>query len=248
MIKPTTKFAEHRSLRVAYSVEGPKTGEVIVLQHGWTSEKEFFAAYAEALVSAGFQCISIDSLGHGESDKPNEAQPYARTERAAHVVAVLNKEEIDKAHFIGYSMGGWIACCMAEHHSDRLLSLMIGGHCPETGTNEEAGGLKSGEDYTFDRITELYDFDWPDELKPAMKHTYEYLEDVSGHEKAVAESGVPVLLWKGRGEVVICEKGEQMAERNGWSFFSVEGDHMQAALNHEANLPHLLKFIKSGGI
>ncbi len=243
-----TKFADHDSQRIAYTVQGSEAGEAIVLQHGWTSNKESFTAYAEDLASEGYLCINIDSLGHGESDKPNYPAPYARAEQAAHVVAVLNKEGIEKAHFIGYSMGGWIACCMAEYQSDRLLSLMIGGHCPETGTNEEAGGLKSGEDYTFDRIIELYDFDWPDEIKPAMKHTYEYLEDVSGHEKAVAESGVPVLLWKGRDEVVICEKGEQMAKRNGWSFFSVEGDHMQAALNHQANLPHLLKFIKSGRI
>ena len=245
MIKPTTQFVEHKSLKIAYTAQGPETGEAIVLQHGWTSEKEFFKAYIEALVSEGYRCISIDSLGHGESDKPTEAKAYARAERAAHVVAVLNREDIDKAHFIGYSMGGWIACCMAEHESSRLLSLMIGGHCPETGTTEEAGGLSSGEEYTFKRIQELYDFNWPDEIVPAMQHTYEYLEDVSGHEKALAESGVPVLLWKGREEVVICEKGEEMAKRNGWTFFSVEGDHMQAALNHEPNLPYLLSFIKS---
>ena len=69
--------------------------------------------------------------------------------------------------------------------------------------------MKSGEDYSFERILELYDFDWPEEIMPAMKHTYDYLEDVSGHEKAVSESGVPVLLWEGRGEAVICEKGKK---------------------------------------
>ena len=41
------------------------------------------------------------------------------------------------------------------------------------------------------------------------------------------------------------EKGEEMAKRNGWTFFSVEGDHMQAAINHEPNLPHLFEFMKS---
>ena len=240
-----TRFTEYEGLKLAYNVQGNPDSETIVMQHGWTSSKEAFSAYADAFVSEGYNCISIDSLGHGESDRPTEATLYSRRERANHVAAILNKEGIEKAHFIGYSMGGWIACCMAEHHPNRLLSLMIGGHCPETGTTEEIGGLKSGEDYSFERILELYDFDWPEEIMPAMKHTYDYLEDVSGHEKAVSESGVPVLLWEGRGEAVICEKGEEMAKRNGWTFFSVEGDHMQAALNHEPNLPHLLEFMKS---
>ena len=240
-----TRFTEYAGLKLAYTVQGNPDSETIVMQHGWTSSKEAFSAYADAFVSEGYHCISIDSLGHGESDRPTEATLYSRRERANHVAAILNKEGIEKAHFIGYSMGGWIACCMAEHHPNRLLSLMIGGHCPETGTTEEVGGLKSGEDYPFERILELYDFDWPEEIMPAMKHTYDYLEDVSGHEKAVSESGVPVLLWEGRDEAVICEKGEEMAKRYGWKFFSVEGDHMQAALNHEPNLPHLLEFMKS---
>ena len=76
-----------------------------------------------------------------------------------------------------------------------------------------------------------------------MRHSFAALEDVAGHERAVAEAGVPVLLWKGKEEPVICRKGEAMAARNGWTFFAVPGDHMQAALNVEAILPELLAFL-----
>lgn len=77
-----------------------------------------------------------------------------------------------------------------------------------------------------------------------MRHTYDVLEDVEGQEEAVAAAGVPVLLWKGRGEAVICEKGERVARERGWDFFAVDGSHIEAALNHEPNLPHLLAFIE----
>ena len=46
---------------------------------------------------------------------------------------------------------------------------------------------------------------------------------------------------KGRGEAVICDKGRAVAERRGWDFIAVDGSHIEAATNHGANLPHLLR-------
>ena len=243
MPAPATRLATHRGQSIAYTVHGPAGGDTIVLQHGWTSIKEAWDGYVDGLAANGYRCICIDGLGHGESDKPTEAALYGRAQRAGDVGAVLDAEGIAKAHFVGYSMGGWIACCMAEFQSDRLLSLMIGGHCPGTGTNEEAGALTTGEEYPFDRILDLYDFDWPQEVIPAMRHTYDALEDVAGQEEAVAAAGVPVLLWKGRGEAVICAKGEAVAKRHGWDFFAVDGNHVEAARNYQPNLPRLLEFL-----
>jgi pimeloyl-ACP methyl ester carboxylesterase len=247
MAPPTTRFATHRGQTIAYTASGPDDGECIVLQHGWTGSKDAWTDYVDAFVDHGYRCICVDSLGHGESDKPTQAKLYDRAQRAGDIVAVMDAEHIPKAHFIGYSMGGWIACCMAEFQADRLLSLMIGGHCPGTGTNEEAGASTAGEEYTFDRVLELADFKFPDEVMPAMRHTFDTLEDVAGHEEAVAAAGVPVLLWKGRGEAVICEKGETVAKRNGWDFFAVDGDHVQACVNHQPNVPHLLAFLENVG-
>ena len=240
-----TCYATHRGQSIAYTVQGPQGGEAVVMQHGWTSSKEAWPGYVEALVDAGYLCICIDSLGHGESGKPADASLYGRAQRAGDVAAVLDVEGIERAHFIGYSMGGWIACCMAEFQPQRLLSLMIGGHCPGTGSTEEMGGLEGRALLSFDQVTREYDFDWAEALVEPMRHAFDALEDVSGQEEAVAAAGVPVLLWKGRGEAVICAKGEAVAKRNGWDFFAVDGDHIQAALNHEPNLPHLLRFLES---
>ena len=64
-----TRFTEYAGLKLAYTVQGNPDSETIVMQHGWTSSKEAFSAYADAFVSEGYHCISIDSLGHGESDR-----------------------------------------------------------------------------------------------------------------------------------------------------------------------------------
>jgi hypothetical protein len=43
-----------------------------------------------------------------------------------------------------------------------------------------------------------------------------FLQDTVGHEESVAAAGVPVLLWKGKEEPVIAEKGERVARARGW--------------------------------
>ena len=177
---PQTRFTPHRGQSIAYTASGPADGAAIVLQHSWTSSKEAWGKYVDVFAANGYRCLSIDSLGHGESDKPVAAALYQRSDRVGDVTAVLDAEGAQRAHFIGYSMGGWIACCMGEFAPDHLLSLMIGGHCPGTGTNEEAGALVTGEEVPFDHILSLYNFGFPPEILPAMRHTYDALEDVAG--------------------------------------------------------------------
>ena len=107
-----TRWATHRGQKIAYVVAG--SGPAVVLQHGFLSNKEAYADYAAALVEAGFMTICTESLGHGESDKPPMAIRYGLKHRAGDIAAVLDAEGIEKAHFIGYSMGGWIGTGMAK--------------------------------------------------------------------------------------------------------------------------------------
>ena len=111
-----TRFASHRGQNIAYTVTG--SGPAVVLQHGFLSNKEAYAEYAAALSEAGFMAISTESLGHGESDKPSHASAYALAQRAGAIAAVLDAEGVEKAHYIGYSMGGWIGTGMAKHQPD----------------------------------------------------------------------------------------------------------------------------------
>lgn len=82
--------------------------------------------FYQPLVDAGYNIIRFDNRGVGSSDwLPNydKKKPYLLEDMAKDVIAILDQENIEKAHIIGMSMGGMIGQRLAISHSDRVLSL-----------------------------------------------------------------------------------------------------------------------------
>lgn len=79
------------------------------------------------------QCIVIDERGHGRSDKPQ--QGYAMKEMAADVLAVLDTLKVNKAVFVGNSIGGMITMQINLDAPDRVVGNVI----VSSGTNLGAG-------------------------------------------------------------------------------------------------------------
>jgi len=75
----------------------------------------------------------MDCRGHGASDKPHDFEAYGMALQVADVVAVLDDLNISKAHYFGYSVGGYIAVGLAKHASERFHSLIISGAHPHEG-------------------------------------------------------------------------------------------------------------------
>ncbi|QQE78851.1 alpha/beta fold hydrolase [Alicyclobacillus sp. SO9] len=102
-----------------------------MLHHGFTSNLEAWLqfGYVQAL-SRDYQCILIDARGHGASDKPHDAADYTLRRFVGDVVAVLDALQIQRAHFFGYSMGGWIGFGMAKYAPERIHALLINGAHP----------------------------------------------------------------------------------------------------------------------
>src|SRR4051794_11394062 len=97
-------FAENRGCRIAFDVAG--VGPTVVLQHGLGSRRVDWtqSGYVDALSDA-YQVVTIDSLGHGDSDRPTDPSLYGREQRVGDVVAVLDDVGVDRVHLVGYSMG-----------------------------------------------------------------------------------------------------------------------------------------------
>src|SRR6266542_5630154 len=95
-----------------------------MLQHGCGDSLEswYELGYVQALRD-DYRLILVDARGHGASDKPHDPDAYALHRRVGDVVAVLDTLDITKAHFWGYSMGGWIG---PKH----VHALIIGGQHP----------------------------------------------------------------------------------------------------------------------
>ncbi len=79
--EPDMKHAANRSHRIAYDLTGQ--GPAVVLQHGFLDNRQSWQAfgYVDALADS-FTVITVDSLGHGDSDKPSDAGCYVREQRA----------------------------------------------------------------------------------------------------------------------------------------------------------------------
>jgi len=228
-------FAKGRGCNIYYEVEG--SGPLLVLQHGIFRDQAFWkdAGYVEALKD-DFTVATVDSLGHGQSDRPAEAARYRAVERAGDIVAVIDALGADKAHVLGYSMGGWIAAGVARHFPDRLASLAIGGwDCVE--------GLKhflqaAGIDESFDALLQICRqalpsdvMEWvTDDEIPGLAHCYEQLFDLNGSAQAVIELDAPVLLWAGE-EDACYRPMFSFAKQHNFDFLPVPGDHAGAEVN-----------------
>ena len=69
--------------------------------------------------------IAIDNRGHGLSDKPHDPQAYG-INMVSDVVRLLDHLSIQKAHIVGYSMGGRIASVFLTEHPERVRTATLG--------------------------------------------------------------------------------------------------------------------------
>jgi pimeloyl-ACP methyl ester carboxylesterase len=121
-------YADNRGIRIHYRVEGE--GPPLILQHGFTQSIDdwYDFGYVDAL-KRDYRLILLDARGHGQSDKPHDPSAYRLNKRVADVTSVADAG-VAKAHFWGYSMGGWIGFGMAKYAPGRVDCLVIGGAHP----------------------------------------------------------------------------------------------------------------------
>lgn len=119
------KFLDSGGVKIRYWEEGQ--GEPVLLIHGYTANGNlnWRGPGIQQALSEHFRVLMPDVRGHGRSDAPPEGQ------HGIHVVAdmarLLDHVGAEKAHVVGYSMGGMIAIKFTTLHQDRVRSLLVGG-------------------------------------------------------------------------------------------------------------------------
>ncbi|GEK81603.1 alpha/beta fold hydrolase [Agrococcus baldri] len=109
-------------VRTRVAVSGPDDGDPVILLHGTGGHWETFAPTLPAL-NDRYRCIAIDMIGNGFTDKPDypyEIQVYVR-----HIRGVMDALAVDHAHFIGMSLGAWVAAKVAQQHPDWIDRLIL---------------------------------------------------------------------------------------------------------------------------
>lgn len=97
-------------------------GEAVVFLHGTSGHLEAFVRNIPAH-SRKYACHAIDMMGHGYTDGPNE--PYRIPGYVRHVLGYLDACGIERAHFVGESLGGWVAARLAADHPGRVGRLTL---------------------------------------------------------------------------------------------------------------------------
>lgn len=73
--------------------------------------------------AAKFRTIAVDHRGSGESEAP--AEGYSIPQFADDAVALLDRLGVERAHVLGYSMGGRVGQDMAARYPDRVSALIL---------------------------------------------------------------------------------------------------------------------------
>ena len=127
-----------KGVKLRYITAGEK-GSTVVLLHGLNANADLNWRLPGMIktLAAAHRVVAIDFPGHGGSDKPEEDDAYGR-QMSEDVALLLDHLKIDKAHIVGYSMGGMVALRFLADHPDRSLSSVLGG----MGWLQEGSGMQ----------------------------------------------------------------------------------------------------------
>jgi len=116
---PTAKTAEVNGAKLHYEVAGG--GDPLVLVHAGIADGRMWGAQMDAF-SEHFRTVRYDMRGFGAS--PAVAGPYSHH---ADLRALLDALEIERASFVGCSMGGATVIDFALENPERVRALVLVG-------------------------------------------------------------------------------------------------------------------------
>lgn len=247
-------YAENEGVRVHYQVEG--NGPPIVLQHGilWSIEGWYREGYVDAL-KPDYQLVLIDARGHGGSDKPHDNASYTLAQHVGDITSVLDALNISRAHFWGYSMGGWFGFGMAKYAPDRLKSLMLGGAHPYQLSRSAAGlpldeGVEAFIGAFLGRLgVDLAEFS-PEEKAEMLNNDCHAmaacLNDRPSLEDVLPTIQVPSLFYAGSDDGSSSLVSTSVETVPHGRFVSIPGvNHPRAFYRSDLVLPHIKEFLRS---
>jgi len=123
MVAETREF-EYEGHRMVFDEYG--AGErVVVLLPGLLFSRRMHRPLAETLADRGHRVLSLDLLGHGDSDRPPEMFNYGMQLFAKQTVALLDHLEVERAVVGGTSLGANVALEFAALAPERAQGLLI---------------------------------------------------------------------------------------------------------------------------
>jgi pimeloyl-ACP methyl ester carboxylesterase len=103
----------------------PANGRPLLLVHGLLLSQQMHKPLAEDLAARGNRVITVDLLGHGESDRPRDMWRYSMRFFGDQLVALMDDLQIEEAVVMGTSLGANTALNVALTAPERLRGMVI---------------------------------------------------------------------------------------------------------------------------
>jgi 3-oxoadipate enol-lactonase len=107
---------------INYELTGKADEPVVILSHSLASGMVMWEPQ-RIILEDNFRLLRYDMRGHGSSEVTEGA--YTLEGLGNDVIGLMDALGIERAHFIGLSIGGMIGQCLALDHADRLLSVTL---------------------------------------------------------------------------------------------------------------------------
>jgi pimeloyl-ACP methyl ester carboxylesterase len=111
-------------VRLFYQETG--AGLPIVFVHEFAGDHRSYEPQVRAF-SRRYRCITYNARGYPPSDVPKDGERYSQDRARDDIRAVLDALEIDRAHIVGLSMGGFATLHFGFTYPERARSLVIAG-------------------------------------------------------------------------------------------------------------------------
>jgi pimeloyl-ACP methyl ester carboxylesterase len=114
-----------------YAPWEPSGGMPILCLHGLTRNSKDFETVAPRLAALGRRVLALDVRGRGRSDYDPDPMRYAIPTYVQDVMTVLDKLGLEKAVFVGTSMGGLITMVLGALQPGRIAAAVLNDVGPE---------------------------------------------------------------------------------------------------------------------
>jgi len=97
----------------------------LILVHGLLLSQKMHRPLAEDLAARGNRVITVDMLGHGESDRPRDMWRYSMSQFGEQLIALMDHLEMPEAVVMGTSLGANTSLELASVAPERLRGMIV---------------------------------------------------------------------------------------------------------------------------
>lgn len=129
-------------------------GPPVLFLHGFTGSAQAWQPVVERL-SSQVTCITVDFLGHGQSDAPQDPLRYAMEQIVTDLETLMTTLGFPAFACVGYSMGGRTALCLACAVPNRVHALVLESASPGLRSPEERRARQESDNKLAEKVLEV---------------------------------------------------------------------------------------------